>query len=186
MHHYIEQYGYLAVLVGTILEGGTLLTMAGFLAHRGYLQLVPWVILVGSLGSMIDGQVWFVAARHYGFRLARRRKSWARGLRRLDRLYHRWPEAVVVLGRFVPGVRTASYIGAGLTHLSVLRYTVLNIIGSVLWAATIACIGYLFGQVVETFLGNVRHLERPLLLIMLVAGLTWWIWTQLRPRNEPS
>jgi len=42
MEHYLQQYGYLAVFVGAILEGGTLLTMAGFAAHQGYLKMLPW------------------------------------------------------------------------------------------------------------------------------------------------
>lgn len=186
MHQYIQHYGYLAVFLGTIFEGGTLLTMAGFLAHRGYLELVPWVIGVGTLGNLLDGQLWFLAARHYGFRLARRRKSWARGLKRLDHVYRRWPDLVVIGGRFVPGIRTASYIAAGLTHLPAARYAVLNVVGAALWASTIATIGYLFGQFVQTFIGHVRHIELPILAAMAVAGLAWWIWVQVRPRNEPS
>jgi membrane protein DedA with SNARE-associated domain len=34
----LDPYGYLAVLVGTFLEGETILVLGGFAAHRGYLQ----------------------------------------------------------------------------------------------------------------------------------------------------
>ena len=40
----VDTYGYLAVLLGTFLEGETILVLGGFAAHRGYLAL-PWVIV---------------------------------------------------------------------------------------------------------------------------------------------
>src|SRR5688572_33421924 len=35
----LDHYGYLAVLVGTVLEGETILILGGFAAHQGYLHL---------------------------------------------------------------------------------------------------------------------------------------------------
>jgi membrane protein DedA with SNARE-associated domain len=48
----IETYGYWAVLLGTVLEGETVVVIAGFLAHQGYLQL-KFVIFFSFLGSLI-------------------------------------------------------------------------------------------------------------------------------------
>ena len=39
----IAAYGYPALFVGTVLEGESILVIAGFLAHRGLLFL-PWVV----------------------------------------------------------------------------------------------------------------------------------------------
>lgn len=44
MESLIENYGYLAILIGTFLESETILVLGGFIAHQGYLAL-PWVIL---------------------------------------------------------------------------------------------------------------------------------------------
>jgi membrane protein DedA with SNARE-associated domain len=41
----LTTYGYFALMIGTFLEGETILIAAGFLAHRGYLEL-PWVIFL--------------------------------------------------------------------------------------------------------------------------------------------
>ena len=35
----IDTYGYLTILIGTFLEGETILVLGGFAAHRGYLHL---------------------------------------------------------------------------------------------------------------------------------------------------
>lgn len=52
----VTSYGYPAVLVGTFLEGETILVLAGFLAHRGYLDL-PLVILTAFLGTFTGDQL---------------------------------------------------------------------------------------------------------------------------------
>jgi membrane protein DedA with SNARE-associated domain len=46
----IQNYGYLAVAVGTFLEGETILIVAGAAARRSYLAF-PTVILIGTLAS---------------------------------------------------------------------------------------------------------------------------------------
>jgi membrane protein DedA with SNARE-associated domain len=55
----IGSYGYIALFLGTFVEGETILLMAGFAAHLGYLYL-PWVILVAFLGSLSGDQVFFL------------------------------------------------------------------------------------------------------------------------------
>ena len=61
----IEQYGYLAVLVGALLEGETILLIAGFAAHRGYLDLGA-VIAVAAVGGFLGDQVFFWLGRLRG------------------------------------------------------------------------------------------------------------------------
>ena len=43
----IQQYGYVATFAGTLIEGESLLILAGLAAHRGYLSL-PLVVIVGA------------------------------------------------------------------------------------------------------------------------------------------
>jgi len=44
LQSFIENYGYAAILIGTFLEGETILVLAGLAAHQGYLVL-PWKFL---------------------------------------------------------------------------------------------------------------------------------------------
>ena len=55
----IENYGYAAILIGTFLEGETILALAGLAAHQGYLALT-WVILAAFLGSLCGDQLFFI------------------------------------------------------------------------------------------------------------------------------
>jgi hypothetical protein len=59
----IENYGYVALLVGTFLEGETILVLAGLAAHQGYLVLT-WVILAAFLGSLCSDQLFLFGRKH--------------------------------------------------------------------------------------------------------------------------
>jgi len=58
LQSFIENYGYAAILVGTFLEGETILILAGPAAHLGYLNL-PLVMLAAFLGSLSGDQLFF-------------------------------------------------------------------------------------------------------------------------------
>ena len=61
----VQQYGYLAVLLGTFLEGETVLVLGAYLADRRYLVLAG-VIASAFLGTVLGDQLAFWVDRRYG------------------------------------------------------------------------------------------------------------------------
>lgn len=57
----INQYGLLAVLAGSMLEGESVLLAAGYAAHRGYLDF-PAVVAVAWLGAVVGDQAFLAGA----------------------------------------------------------------------------------------------------------------------------
>ena len=64
----IETYGYWVVFGGTLLEGESVLLLAGFAAHRGLLELHT-VIGVAIFGSFLGDQLLFFLGRYQGAKL---------------------------------------------------------------------------------------------------------------------
>ena len=58
LESFLAKYGYIAILLGTVFEGETIMIMGGFSAHRGYLRLLPWVVLAGFVGNFIQNLVY--------------------------------------------------------------------------------------------------------------------------------
>ena len=50
----LQKFGYLAVFVGTFLEGETILVMAGFFAERGYLDIYVVAIVAAGGGACVS------------------------------------------------------------------------------------------------------------------------------------
>ena len=61
----LSTYGYPILLIGTFLEGETVLILGGFFAHLGYLSL-NWVIVCGLCGTLFGDQLFFLIGRHHG------------------------------------------------------------------------------------------------------------------------
>ena len=63
LESFLAKYGYIAILLGTVFEGETIMIMGGFSAHRGYLDLLPWVILAGFVGNFIQNSASLIFLR---------------------------------------------------------------------------------------------------------------------------
>jgi len=65
LESFVQSYGYGALFLGTLLEGETVLILAGLMAHMGLMKLPP-VILVALLGSFLEDQFYFFLGRRQG------------------------------------------------------------------------------------------------------------------------
>ena len=113
-----SHYGYLMLLVGSLGEGMPIMLFGGFAAHRGWLALVPWVILIGAIGNAVAQGVWFYSARYAGRRILQKRTDWAVKVERADRLLDKWEAPVIVGARFIPGFSSTATIAVALSNVS--------------------------------------------------------------------
>jgi membrane protein DedA with SNARE-associated domain len=179
----IETYGYLALFVGSVLEGETMLVIAGFAAHRGYLDL-PWVMLVALAGAMAGDQAWFFLGRGRGRALIAARPRWQQRAVRVQVLLERHPLPVLLGFRFAYGLRIITPLMIGMSGYSPARFFFFNATGAVLWSVIVAGAGYLFGEGLQLILRNVRHYERWVMLLLVVAGACAWSWHLWRSRRN--
>jgi membrane protein DedA with SNARE-associated domain len=165
----VAHYGYLAVFLGTVAEGETVLAAAGFAAHRG---LLDWrlVMLVATIGGSLGDQLAFLLGRWQGEALMRRFPALARHEPRVQRLLARYDAIVIVMMRFVYGLRIAGPVILGSYRLPPLRFALFNGIGATLWAALITGAGYAFGVAVSALLGNIERMEGIIIVAILVLG----------------
>jgi membrane protein DedA with SNARE-associated domain len=166
----LAKYGYVAILLGTAFEGETIMIMGGFSAHRGYLKLLPWVVLAGFAGNFIQNQVYFVLGRRYGKRTMEKHPVWNPRLQQVQGWLERFQSALIIGMRFVAGFRMLGVVAIGMSDVSPGRFTVLNGIGALLWAFIIGFLGYLCGHVLELIMGEIKHLEVPILVGIAVIG----------------
>lgn len=171
----IGTHGYWMLALGCLLEGETLLVIAGYAAHRGYLDPVA-VIAVASVAGFAGDQFYFWLGRRHGPAVLARFPSLVAKAGRVHELLARYQAPAVVGVRFAYGLRIAGPLLIGTSPISALRYALLNALGAILWACLVAGIGWVFGQAAEVVLGDIRHVEGWILLGLAAAGaLAWWI-----------
>lgn len=173
MEAFLQSYGYLAILIGTFLEGETILILGGLAAHQGYLTL-SGVILAAFCGTLFGDQLFFYLGRRHSDFLIKRRPAWRAKLERANRLIDRFQTALILGFRFVYGLRTVTPFAIGISGVPVVRFLLLNILGAGVWALAVGFSGYLFGNALEKILGDLRHYEALLFgIVILLGGLAW-------------
>lgn len=179
----IEQYGYWAVLGGTLLEGESVLLLAGFAAHRGYLDL-PTVVGVAIIGSFIGDQAFFFLGRYQGTKLLNRFPRYSVQVAVAQEKLARYHTPLILAMRYLYGLRAVLPFAIGMSTISTTRFQVLNLAGALLWSVTIAAGGYLFGHLVERMLGDLHRYEEMLLAVLALGGLIFW-WYSHRKAQKP-
>ena len=85
----ISDFGYVAVFIGTFLEGETILALGGLAAAHGYLSF--WTIVgVAIAGAFLGDQACFFFGRRYGPGILRRFPKLAAKAPRVQRILRRW------------------------------------------------------------------------------------------------
>jgi membrane protein DedA with SNARE-associated domain len=172
---FAASYGYLAVLLGTLFEGETLLLAAGFAAHRG---LLDWrlVIAVAFAGATLGDQLAFLLGRWKGTTLIARFPALARRAPKVHALLERHQVLFILANRFLYGLRIAGPIVMGTSGVPLVRFALLNMIGAALWAVLITGAGYYFGAVMESLFASFKHIEEAILVGILAVGFIAWLW----------
>jgi membrane protein DedA with SNARE-associated domain len=174
LEHIIQTYGYLAVYVGTLFEGETVLILAGIMVHAGYFKL-PCIIAAAFSGSLTADQVIFHIGRRRGASILARRPQWDSRVQRALGLVNRVRTPLMIVFRFLYGLRVVTPFALGMTNVPAVKFLFYNIIGALVWSSTIASGGYLFGKALGIILGDIRRYEYLIFLLVIGAGFILWI-----------
>ena len=169
----IENYGYAAILVGTFLEGETILVLAGLAAQQGYLNL-SGVILAAFLGSLSGDQLFFYLGRKHSRAVLARRPAWKEKAEKVHKIMNRFQTLIILSFRFLYGLRTVTPFVIGMSPVSVKKFMALNAVGALVWAAAFGTGGYLFGRALELFIGKIKHYEAQVFAGIALLGLLVW------------
>jgi membrane protein DedA with SNARE-associated domain len=179
----IENYGYAAILIGTFLEGETILVLAGLAAHQGYLVLT-WVILAAFLGSLGGDQLFFYLGRRHSQAILSRRPGWKQKAVKVNRMMNRLQTPLILCFRFLYGLRTVTPFAIGMSTVSAKKFILLNAAGALVWAAAVASGGYLFGHVLEVIIGKAKSYEIYIMGSVAMVGVLIWIFHFYRRRRR--
>src|SRR5262245_20947420 len=168
-----SELGYVALFVGTLLEGETIVFVCGLAAHHGYLSF-PLVVAVAVTGGFISDQILFYVGRRYGGRVFARFPGIAARVPRAQALLRRWDVLAILLVRFLYGLRVAAPIVIGSCGIAPWRLAFFDFIGAVLWAVVVAGLGYFAGQAVQYWIARLDlSVVLALIAAALLAGAAW-------------
>lgn len=163
----LTQYSYLAIFLCSILEGETILTLAGFFVHKGYLLFIP-TVLCAACGGMLGDQLCFFLGRYYGTRLLKHFPKLTPMVDKTDRMLCKHSSTIIIIIRFMYGIRIAGPIAIGMSKVPFMRFVVFNMIGAFLWATLILSLGIIFGESTHWLLAKFHRYASIFFIIVII------------------
>jgi membrane-associated protein len=162
------------ILIGLILPGDSLLLAAGVFAGRGKLS-IEWLLALVILAAIIGYQVGYWFGQRIGPGIFRRIDGFLfreEYLGRSEEFFKKYGPITIVLARFIAHVRTLVSLIAGASNMNRRQFFIYNVIGAVLWGASLTLLGYWLGSRVP----NVDKYIIPAVIITLAIlyGITLW------------
>lgn len=171
--------------------GDAITLLGAFYAVHGVLPL-PLVFLAVTAGSVAGAALDYQIGRKLGAAAERPHKGWlARALprerlHRIEAAYRKHGDLLILVNRFLPGVRGLFFLAAGSSGMPLRRVLLLGATSAALWNACLLAAGYAVGDNVERLLHWFRTYSTIAWIALGAAGIGWLVLTLWRRRRGDS
>ncbi len=156
------------LLIGFFLPGDSLLFTAGLLTAMGTIPIPIFAVTVGvSLAAILGNSIGYAIGKKAGRSIFKREKSFffkPKHLRTAKEFYDKHGGAAIILGAFLPIIRTFAPVVAGAVELEYKKFVVYNITGAVLWSSIMVMSGYFLGM----YIPGVKHYLYIIIISLIV------------------
>ena len=103
--------------------------------------------------------------------------------------FHRFGPVAVLIGRFIPIVRSLISIPAGVDRMRLWLFLLLTTIGSGIWNTIFVVLGFVLGEnwvVVEDIASRYSRVVLVIAIVVVVAFIVWRVVRLMRRRSASS
>ena len=187
----LERYGYGAAFAAVMAEGmgvptpGQTLLMAGALeAATGRMNIALLLFLV-TTAAIVGNSIGYAIGRWGGRVVLVKLKINPQRQQYLVDLFKRRGGVVILLARFLDGLRQLNGIVAGVLRMPWWSFTAYNVAGAVLWTSAWGLGTYYLGRDIH-LIAAFFHRHRPLLLVVGAIAFVALLMYLLRSRKVSS
>ncbi|HEY1702201.1 MAG TPA: DedA family protein [Trebonia sp.] len=192
----LQHFGLWAVIFLVFVEdfgipvpGETILIAGAVYAGSGGLNIVE-VGVAGFLAAVLGDNVGYAIGRYGGRALVARwgKHVWLteERLATAETFFERHGGKIIVIARFIEGLRQANGLIAGITRMRWLKFAAYNMIGAALWVGCWVSIGFFAGQHITTIYNYVTRYTVYAVIVIVVALVVWIIVRLRRKRREKN
>jgi membrane protein DedA with SNARE-associated domain len=193
LHHYgYRAIGGLLLLenIGVPVVPGEFSLIAGAIyAGAGQLNVVL-VGVVGAVASFVGAEIGYAIGRFGGHALVLRYGKYVlirpHHVARAEQAVERYGGVVVIVARFIVGLRELNGIIVGIAGMHWLRFAVYNAIGAALWVGVWVSAGYFAGDHIATIYHDAQRYSLLVLVALVVAVAVLVVRSLLRRRRREA
>lgn len=177
------------LLIGLVIPGGdSLLLATGLLAGADVLQvplalLLPSMVAAGVAGDLLG----FSIGRRMGKKLYKKEDTWYYKRKHLDRaekFYNEKGKSAIILGKFVPVVRTFNPLLAGATGMDLKRFFMMSLVGTALWICSLVLASYYLGQQFPQLKDYLHYAIPVIIFLSILPGIVQYF--KEKKKGQPS
>jgi membrane protein DedA with SNARE-associated domain len=194
MESFLASHVYLALILFGFLEAACIpisseitFGFAGVLAYQGHISLAA-VIIIGSLAELGGSYASYFVGRLGGRPLVQKLGRYVlvteSDVNRAERFLEGRGAWAVPVGRMLPFVRAFTSIVAGLVRVPPVRFGVLSLIGTVIYASALASIGYGVGSAWESVNKGLTYAGYILFVLIVVVIVAFVLYRLRQFRRE--
>ena len=167
------------LLIGLVFPGGEVVFLAGIAASGSGAALLgdaklsaPLLFVLAPVAAITGGEVGYWFGKKYGRGFFERRQTRFYNKKMVETI-EKWllkygPRKALVIGRFIPFVRTLINPVCGVANLDRKLFSTWNAIGAIIWTQVAIGIGYLLGDAIE---GSVNKYLYPIVGLIVVVSV---------------
>jgi membrane protein DedA with SNARE-associated domain len=192
--HCITVLGYPGVMGLMAMESAcipipseVIMPFSGFLVQSKVFASLHAAALSGAFGEAIGSSIGYLAGMYggrpfldkYGRYLLIRKRD----MDRTTRVFDKFGEPVVFIGRLLPIIRTFISFPAGVARMSFAKFLAFSVVGSVIWCYFLTYVGMVLGrnwQSVRTYF----HGADKVVAVLIVLAFVFWLYHHLKPEAE--
>ena len=191
----IEQYGYLGMFLGMVLEAviiiipsEAILATGGILASKKIFSF--WLaFLVGLLGSVFCAIVIYFMGylggkpfiKKYGKYFFMKEED----IEKSDSWFNKYGLFAALIGRNFPIVRTLISLPVGIMRLSFVKFLIYTIIGSIPWTFIFVYVGYALGSnwvIVNQYISKLKTPIKILIILLIIS----YFYKKIKEKNKKA
>ncbi|GMU62388.1 MAG: DedA family protein [Myxococcales bacterium] len=189
-------FSYLLVLgilllcgVGLPVPEDVSLILGGSLVYQGKAQLF-FMMVVGYVGIILGDSIMFALGRRFGSQVGVKQGGFLSRIitpakrARVEELFKKHGEKVVMVARFLPGVRAPTYFTAGSVGMKYSHFLFFDSVAALASAPAFVYLGFRFGGELEYLLQQIRKGQRGVLLALAVLVVVGFFVSRWRSKRE--
>ncbi|MDR0666054.1 MAG: DedA family protein [Campylobacteraceae bacterium] len=173
----LATYGYIALFLYSFGGGMIAIIAAGVLSYKGVMNLEV-SIAIAATANFIGDAVLSSIGRYNRETMMPYIKKHRRKLALSHILMKKYGDKIIIIKKFIYGLKTLIPIAVGLTKYPLIKFNILNLIAALIWALSLGYGSYYAGE----YFTKIFHILEdepyiaPAILLMLI-GIVWIYFT---------
>jgi membrane protein DedA with SNARE-associated domain len=187
---WIESLGYWGIIIGLAVEvipSEIVLGYAGYLVYKGDISFIVAVIC-GTIGAILQQWLLYAIGRYGGRPFLDRFGKYlhlkAKHIDMAESWFDKYGPFIVFTGRFVPVMRQAVSIPAGMARMNLWKFTWLTALASIPWSILFVWLGKSLGDNWDTIHEKASPYVQPIILIAIALLVGYFLFLYLRKRGK--